>query len=184
MMERTRGTGDVSRLLWGLGMAAVMASAGVILATQTGTASTRDAPGPGGVLYVQFEAPGMATAIYKMPRDSRMRDLFHAARVPLPRSRDGMEALLPGQALKVEGDGGLSSAWMAGDQMVALGVPIPINECGLQDLVAIPGVGEATALKILKARMEHGRYDSFSEMADLTGIGEKTLMALREYGRL
>jgi len=184
MMDRTRGTGDVSRLLWGLGVAALVASAGVILATQAGNASTRDAPGHEGVLYVQLEAPGLATAIYRMPRDSRMRDLFHAARVPLPRSRDGMETLLPGQSLKVEDDGGLSSAWMAGDQMVALGVAIPINECGLQDLVAIPGVGEATALKVLKARMERGRYDSFSELADLTGIGEKTLTALREYGRL
>jgi competence protein ComEA len=177
-------TRELSRLLWSLLLAGVVASAGVFVASRSSTAPSRLQTGAEGALYVQMQAPGVGVAVYRMPSGARLRDLFHAARIPLPRDMDGMESLVPGRAVAVEAEGGVSLSWMSGDQMVALGVSIPLNECGLQDLVAIPGIGESTAMKILKVRVERGRYDSFNELANLSGVGEKTLTALRQYGRL
>jgi len=184
IMGNSRESRELSRLLWSLLLAGVVASGALFIASRSVTSPSRLSTGPEGALYVQMQAPGLGVAVYRMPSGARMRDLFHAARVPLPRGAEGMELLEPGQAVALEANGGVSLSWMPGDQMVALGVSIPLNECGLQDLVAIPGIGEATAVKIMKGRVERGRYESFNELANLSGVGEKTLTALRQYGRL
>ena len=181
-MSRQRETRDLSRLLWSLVLAAVVAAGGIYAASWMVLSPAQ--AGVDAVVYVQLEAPGAGTAIYRMPAGSRMRDLLRAARMPARRGDDGMAMLETGRSVALEDDGSLSTGWMAGDQMVALGVPIPLNECGLQDLVAIPGVGQATATRILKARLERGRWDSYTDLADASGIGAKTLAALRQYGRL
>lgn len=50
---------------------------------------------------------------------------------------------------------------------------ININTASIQELDAIPGVGEATANKILSYREENGNFKNIEEIKNVNGIGEK-----------
>ena len=50
---------------------------------------------------------------------------------------------------------------------------ININTAGIQELDSIPGVGEATANKILSYREENGNFKSIEEIKNVNGIGDK-----------
>jgi DNA uptake protein ComE-like DNA-binding protein len=62
----------------------------------------------------------------------------------------------------------------------ARAVPIDINTSDVEDLVALPGVGETTARKILAYRQ---RYGGFSSLADLrrVGISKTNIELIRDY---
>ena len=50
---------------------------------------------------------------------------------------------------------------------------VNINTAGIQELDAIPGVGEATANKIFSYREENGNFKSIEEIKNVNGIGDK-----------
>ena len=55
-----------------------------------------------------------------------------------------------------------------------------INLATAQDLQRVPGIGPATAEKILALREERGGFFFIEELKDVSGIGEKRLEALKE----
>ena len=55
-----------------------------------------------------------------------------------------------------------------------------LNTATLQELLALPGVGEKTAARILAYREEYGRFVAVEQLMDVDGIGEKQLAQLRE----
>ena len=173
----------VTRLLWSLAVAAALASGGMFLASRSGLLMGLADAAADQSVYVELVAPGLDTTVYRMAPGSRVRDLFLAARVPLPRSLDGGRSIDSGRAFHVE-KGGVSETWMSGDRLVALGVPIALNECSVEDLVAVPGIGTATAIKIVQARVSRGGFGSYGEVAEVSGIGQKTLQTLEKHTRL
>lgn len=50
---------------------------------------------------------------------------------------------------------------------------ININTATIEELDALPGVGEATANKILNHRSENGEFKSIEEIKNVNGIGDK-----------
>ncbi|MGL5328593.1 MAG: helix-hairpin-helix domain-containing protein [Peptostreptococcaceae bacterium] len=50
---------------------------------------------------------------------------------------------------------------------------ININEASIKELDDLPGVGEATANKIIKYREENGSFKSTEEIKNVNGIGDK-----------
>jgi len=56
---------------------------------------------------------------------------------------------------------------------------ININEAGVEELKALPGIGEKTAENIIKYRAEIGKFTTVEELLDVKGIGEKTLEKIR-----
>lgn len=50
---------------------------------------------------------------------------------------------------------------------------ININVADIQELDDLPGVGEATANKIVKYREENNRFNSIEEIKNVNGIGDK-----------
>ena len=183
-MEGKPDSSELSRLLWSMVLAAVVVSGGLFLISGSSSASVGSGVGSAQAVYVQLQLPDAGAAVYRMQEGSRMGDLFRAARRKAPVGIDAGASILSGQSVSLEEDGGVSITWMAGERMVTLGSPIPLNDCGMQDLIAIPGIGEATARKLMKGRLDRGRFDSFSEMASLQGIGKQTVAALQQYGRL
>lgn len=60
----------------------------------------------------------------------------------------------------------------------ASGGQVSLNQATLEQLETLPGVGPATAQKILDYRTTHGAFGSVDELLDVDGIGEKTLARL------
>ena len=50
---------------------------------------------------------------------------------------------------------------------------ININSATIEELDTLPGVGEATANKILNYRNENGKFNSIEEIKNVNGIGDK-----------
>ncbi|MGX4600884.1 helix-hairpin-helix domain-containing protein [Faecalimicrobium sp. JNUCC 81] len=57
---------------------------------------------------------------------------------------------------------------------------ININTATVQELDSLPGVGEATANKILNYRQENGTFKSIEEIKNVNGIGEKKYEDLKD----
>lgn len=48
-----------------------------------------------------------------------------------------------------------------------------INVATIEELDSLPGVGEATANKILQYREENGQFNSIEDIKNVNGIGDK-----------
>lgn len=57
---------------------------------------------------------------------------------------------------------------------------ININTATIQELDQIPGVGEATANKILSYREENGNFKNIAEIKNVNGIGDKKYENMKE----
>ena len=70
---------------------------------------------------------------------------------------------------------------LAGWEALLLGRPLDLNRATREDLEALPGVGPATARRILELRTRKGRLTSVEELLEVRGIGPRTLSRLRPY---
>jgi comEA protein len=58
---------------------------------------------------------------------------------------------------------------------------ININTAGLNDLIQLPGIGEATAENILKYRDTNGNFRNLEELMNVKRIGEKRFSQIKEF---
>ena len=58
--------------------------------------------------------------------------------------------------------------------------PVNINRASTSELVTLPGIGEATAAKIIADREANGPFRSVDDLTRVSGIGAKKLEALRD----
>jgi len=58
---------------------------------------------------------------------------------------------------------------------------ININRADSAKLQEIPGVGPATAQKIIEYREQNGKFKSIEDIKNVSGIGSKTFESLKEY---
>jgi comEA protein len=62
---------------------------------------------------------------------------------------------------------------------IPAGTFINLNTASKENLMKLPGVGEATAERILLYREENGKFENIEELKNVRGIGEKRFEKIR-----
>jgi competence protein ComEA len=58
---------------------------------------------------------------------------------------------------------------------------VNINSASVQQLTALPGVGEKLAARIVEYRQKSGGFKSVQELMNVKGVGEKSFARLQPY---
>ncbi len=59
--------------------------------------------------------------------------------------------------------------------------PVNINTANSEELQQVPGIGPATAEKILQMRKSYGAFKSVDDLLAIRGLGPKRLEKMRKY---
>jgi competence protein ComEA len=141
-------------------------------------------PSPPVLVHVagQVRKPG----VVRLPAGSRVVDAVRAAGglrrggqlggTNLARVLTDGERIEVGGAQADAGSGGVGGAGGTG--------PLDLNTATAEQLDALPGIGPVTAAKILAWRSTHRRFSVVDELAEVPGIGPKTLEDLRPLVRV
>lgn len=140
-------------------------------------------------------------SVYKLPVGSRVVDAIHAAGGPTSeanldainmaaKAQDGVQIYVPSKRDSIFSSAGASSGGKvssAGGRSSSGGHfngLVNINTAGIEELDKLPGVGPATAQKIIDYRNEIGRFTSIEQLEEVKGIGPKKMSQIRPYCQL
>jgi competence protein ComEA len=151
--------------------------------------AVHDGGGTGGALIVHVAGAVRAPGVYRMRTGARVDDAVRRAGGALPRAdltqvnlaakvEDGRQIVVPRRVAVG------SAPAEAGTSPTQPGVPLNLNMATLEQLDELPGVGPATAQKIIDYREEHGAFGSVEELGQVPGIGDVRLAALRDLVRV
>jgi competence protein ComEA len=126
--------------------------------------------------------------LYRLEQGSRIADAVARAGGATPKAQlaqvnlaaplaDGEQVVIPKRgvpgAAPTGADGSPAGAGIGT-------APIQLSTATLEQLDSLPGVGPATAQKILDYRTKHGAFSSVEELDAVPGIGPKRLDQLRD----
>jgi competence protein ComEA len=191
---------------WGLAVVAVL-MLGVWYLSRGGPAvASSSAPPPaikvesgdsgGGSVTVHVAGAVRRAGVYRLRASSRVNDALTRAGGATARAdldqvnlaakvEDGRQILVPRRPPKSAPVA--ASAPAAPGQPAVPGqptVPVNLNTATPEQLDTLPGVGPATAQKILDYREQHGGFGSVEELGEVPGIGDVRLAALRDLVRV
>jgi competence protein ComEA len=124
--------------------------------------------------------------VLRLNQGDRIQDAIHLAGGPLPTAdlsrinlaakvQDGIQIYVPHQ-----GEVGPASG-MGNSPSSSPNPTINLNAATLEDLDTLPGIGPATAQKILDYRQTHGPFRSVDELRAVSGIGPAKLEQIRPF---
>ena len=123
--------------------------------------------------------------LYRLAQGSRIADALARAGGATPKAElaqvnlaaplaDGEQVVVPKRGVPGAAPPAVGSS---GSTPVA---PVQLSTATLEQLDSLPGVGPATAQKILDYRTKHGAFSSVDELDAVPGIGPKRLDQLRD----
>jgi competence protein ComEA len=121
--------------------------------------------------------------LYRLEQGSRIADAIARAGGATPKAHLAQvnlaAPLADGEQVVVPRRGAPGAALPAGSAG-APSAPVQLSTATLEQLDSLPGIGPATAQKILDYRAKHGAFSSVDELDAVPGIGPKRLDQLRD----
>jgi competence protein ComEA len=145
------------------------------------------AAGPSARVVVDVVGAVRRPGLYRLSDGSRIADAIARAGGATRRAAlaqvnlaaplaDGEQVVVPLRGTPAAAPAATGSGASAG----APSAPIQLSTATLEQLDSLPGVGPATAQKILDYRTKHGAFSSVDELDAVPGIGPKRLEQLRD----
>lgn len=145
------------------------------------------------VVVVHVAGAVARPGLYRLAAGSRVADAIDLAGGPRPRAdldRLNLAArLVDAQRVAVSRRGepalpGPTEGGPAGAEGAEPAGPVDLNSAGMAELETLPGVGPATARKILEERSRRGGFRSVQDLLRVPGIGERRFAELRDRVRV
>ncbi|MBM4397383.1 MAG: helix-hairpin-helix domain-containing protein [Deltaproteobacteria bacterium] len=177
---------DLSTLLWSLVVAVALAVAIAWLALHVvpspAIASSWRPVEPDPV-FVELQLPTGGAAVWRIAPGATLEGVLLEAGIAAGPATP-YRTCRTGDSYRVRTDGSIDAGRMTGEQMLALGIRIPLNEATVSDLLAIPGVGSALAARLAARRAGHGGFGSYEAVGEVPGVGAHTLQLIQRYTAL
>lgn len=187
---------NYGKLLWAMALATVIGGGLTVLAEHSFSSPTAALAAGGGApadlqatasgepIFAEFVAPGQEPTVYRLPPGSNVQSLLAAVRREGVRSPRANRRLRSGERVVLHDDGTLSFGVMDGARLLALGLRIPLNKAGPEDLVVLPGIGDRLAMKIVNFRERNGGIGSYDDLLWIPGLGPGALEVLKRHTTL
>ncbi|USG63910.1 ComEA family DNA-binding protein [Brevibacillus ruminantium] len=163
-----------------------------------------DTPSPPPLLYVDVKGKVKQPGLYTFPQGARVADAVTKAGGVLPEGdveRINLAELLTDGSAVIIPERGARSACEQQEVHSALTAPaspitangpsasgetkgVNLNTASLEELMTLPGVGEARAKAILQYRNEKGGFRSSDELKKISGIGDKMYDRMKDQVRV
>jgi competence protein ComEA len=138
-------------------------------------------------IFVHVAGAVRHPGLYELPDGSRVNDAVRAAGGPAKdadldalnlaaKVKDGDKVLVP-----AKGAGPDAQVPTAGGPAAGASAVINLNTATLDQLETLPGVGPATAQKIIAYRSDHGGFRSVDDLLNVPGIGPRKLDQIRPH---
>lgn len=137
------------------------------------------------VLGKQAAEEKAAKKVASNPRPRALSGSLAPLSVEVPEEyRGGPHSLAPFGSTKVEPEANSTPRPSSGKKIPPAEGSVSLNTGSQAELERLPGVGPATAQKILEYRRENGGFTSIEELLAVKGIGPKKMEAMRKYLKL
>ncbi len=152
--------------------------------TESAVSQAEETSGSGGTedsdrIFVYVSGEVFEPGVYELPQDARVFDALIAAGGLTERAAKSAV----NQAEKVR-DGEMIFVPAEGTEQVLGAVltdgRIDINTASVEELIRLPGIGEAKAEMIIRYREQHGAFSCPEDLLNVSGIGSGIFEQIRE----
>lgn len=136
-----------------------------------------------GPLVVELSGDRDNNGIYYLPEETDLSEFLARSGIEntgrfskdslVRRLETGDKIFVAGSVVKFEK--------MDAASLLALDIPIDINESTVDDFMLIPGIGYKTATAIVELREKRSGFSRIEDLRTIRGLGEKKLDKIRKY---